>query len=598
MAIRLWRFERASLRIGAMIRFQDVNNRCCAGCISPRTFQQNGGFRLIIANMLSWLAGQRPAEIVSDVDSTTYMEPPETPAPVFAVRAFKQAIFGTPQPGDNSSKPSHAHSKRTERSHQPSSRPSHSRRGSEPVMNTLTQMTEQQEVLTSPTKPNGILMTPGTAATRRKTVSFGADTLDNEGKRPMFASKSGLPNDFPGKYPSPWTQKTGDTGFEITDEEGRGRTPLTEQLYQVRDSSTKASTLEARREKDKRLKPIPWPSTGRDGCEELDSEPKAKAGRKEKAQENPSKTNADNDLTMDYLEPKSQSGKYWKGEYDSYVSNTKREMKKLVAKQQAAKGYARDKDAQATELMDRLRQERKNVDRLETRNAELSAQIREMQEQLRIARDERTRAGRENSPAKRPPSGTPDLSPVHVVVRIGPDGEQTNRRSPPKFIDTRRDSLELSSNLPKPSPERMRSSPTGSQSPERRVHQPDNVSISFAAPLSPSQQQQLAMANMPLRPIPKTRSDSYNDSEQLQARLRGVATAQQLGSWPPPAPLESKENVSPTFGKSSMAVGGPSQQTEKRTASLVSRDGRDMNAARFAEAEARIEARKKGRNAS
>ena len=58
--------------------------------------------------------------------------------------------------------------------------------------------------VSSPTK--GILMTPGTAAARRKTVTFGDHVVDNEEKRPV---KSGLPDDCPGKFPSPWNKLDG-----------------------------------------------------------------------------------------------------------------------------------------------------------------------------------------------------------------------------------------------------------------------------------------------------------------------------------------------------------------------------------------------------
>lgn len=49
-------------------------------------------------------------------------------------------------------------------------------------------------------KLNGILMTPGTAATRRKTVSFGAHVVDNEGKKSIVPGRSGLPNNCPGNF--------------------------------------------------------------------------------------------------------------------------------------------------------------------------------------------------------------------------------------------------------------------------------------------------------------------------------------------------------------------------------------------------------------
>jgi len=63
----------------------------------------------------------------------------------------------------------------------------------------------ERAVASSPTK--GILMTPGTANAKRKSVTFGAAVVDNEGKNRI--GKSGLPNNCPGKFPSPWTPKDG-----------------------------------------------------------------------------------------------------------------------------------------------------------------------------------------------------------------------------------------------------------------------------------------------------------------------------------------------------------------------------------------------------
>jgi hypothetical protein len=97
-----------------------------------------------------------------------------------------------------------------------------------------------------------------------------------------------------------------------------------------------------------------------------------------------SKGNADVEVTSDFTNPQSESGQYWKQEYDIYRERTTREVRKLVLKQKAAKSFARDKDIQCTELAEELRQERKTVERLEKRNAELEAQLREYKEQLPI----------------------------------------------------------------------------------------------------------------------------------------------------------------------------------------------------------------------
>lgn len=194
------------------------------------------------------------------------------------------------------------------------------------------------EPVASPTK--GILMTPGTAAARRKTVTFGDHVADNQDKRPL---KSGLPDDCPGKFPSPWA-KPGASEEKDDDEpadKGRGRSKLTEALEQVRDESAR------RKRSDKRVK-----------------------------------VTNDDDFHKEHADPKSESGKYWKTQYDVYRENSQREVRKLIAKQKMAKSFAKDKDFQCTELADQLRQEQKKVAKLEKRTAELELKLRGMQAQL------------------------------------------------------------------------------------------------------------------------------------------------------------------------------------------------------------------------
>lgn len=193
---------------------------------------------------------------------------------------------------------------------------------------------EVPEPMPSPTK--GILMTPGTAAARRKTVTFGDHVVDNEKDKTKEGSKSGLPNDYPGKFPSPWVDKT-ERDEPTPGDRKRGRSKLTEELHKAREESAKR-----------------------------------------RADENMGQSNGD----QDDVEPDSESGRYWKREYDMYRANTTREVKKLVTKQKAAKSYARDKDLQCTELSDQLRQEKKKVERLERRTAELEAQLKAFKVQI------------------------------------------------------------------------------------------------------------------------------------------------------------------------------------------------------------------------
>lgn len=254
---------------------------------------------------------------------STFIEPPETPAHQFAVKAFKHAIFGTPAPED--SKDAGKKSERKARVDAANARAFE-----------LPAPRENGPPISPSKQPGGILMTPGTASKGRKQVSFGSQVVDNEGKRGN-SGKSGIPNDCPGKFPSPWTP-----GTQLKlDAEGdkRPRTRLTEALLDARTTT------------------------------------QPKSGQKPKARD-------DSDITIDLGAPRSESGKYWKEQYESYADKSEKEMKKVIAKQQLAKKFAMKKDGEVTELANKLEQERK---RHRQREKDLEQQNKDLQERLRQA---------------------------------------------------------------------------------------------------------------------------------------------------------------------------------------------------------------------
>lgn len=185
----------------------------------------------------------------------------------------------------------------------------------------------------SPTK--GILMTPGTAAAKKKNVTFGDHVVDNQEKRPL---KSGLPDDCPGKFPSPWNKQAG-AERDGPAEKGRGRNKLTEALEQARDESR-----QRRGEGDFRNA-----NEGREGSPA----------------------------------PENDCCAYWRREYDVYRTNTQREVKKLVKKYKAAKDYAQSKDDEASDLRLHLQEAETKADALEEAVNLLTTQIKEMEEQMR-----------------------------------------------------------------------------------------------------------------------------------------------------------------------------------------------------------------------
>ncbi|CAE7008563.1 spindle-body formation-associated protein [Pyrenophora teres f. teres] len=281
-----------------------------------------------VVAMFSWITGPRITNVIEDLQpennyESTFIEPPETPAHQFAVKAFKHAIFGTPAPEDTKDTVKKSERKaRVDAANAKAFELPAPRENGPPI---------------SPSKqPGGILMTPGTASKGRKQVSFGSQVMDNEGKRGNIG-KTGVPNDCPGKFPSPWTPGT---QLKLDAEsDKRPRTRLTEALLDARTTT------------------------------------QHKSGQKPKARD-------DSDITIDLGAPRSESGKYWKEQYESYADKSEKEMKKVIAKQQLAKKFAMKKDGEVTELANKLDQERK---RHRQREKDLEQQNKDLQERLRQA---------------------------------------------------------------------------------------------------------------------------------------------------------------------------------------------------------------------
>ena len=262
---------------------------------------------------------------------STFIDAPETPAHQFAVKALKRAVFGTPAPEDATNA-----GRKLQKKQSPDTATTN--------VPMLPAPKEDAPPLSPSKLPGGILMTPGTAKKGRKSVAFGAQVVDNEGKRGNVG-RSGIPNDCPGKFPSPWTPGTGLNAD--TDGEQKPRTKLTAALMDARTTT------------------------------------QLRSGQKPKAKD-------DSDITMDLGAPRSDSGKYWKEQYEAYTARSEKEVKKLIAKQQLAKNYAMKKDGEVTELITKLEQERKRYRR---REQELEQQNKDFQERLRKAMAEQMSAG-------------------------------------------------------------------------------------------------------------------------------------------------------------------------------------------------------------
>ncbi|KAK0383499.1 hypothetical protein NLU13_9410 [Sarocladium strictum] len=245
--------------------------------------------------MLGWMLkrGVSAPGPVADGD-TTLADQPDTPAPVFAARAFKSALFGGPAAPANPKLPA-------------------------PSPN---------DIKDTPSKPAGILLTPGTGTSRRKRVSFGHDV-----------GQTGS---------SELAQRIGNGAGR-----NRKRTRLTTALE---NASRKSNASQSRQN-----------NNAREPEAESDSE------WEEEDEQDP------HDITVDLAEPHSESGKYWKQEFHKYREDAKAEMDKMLKYKRLAKSYAKLKDAEAMELAEKLRDEQQKVIAMEKKISESASHIASQQ---------------------------------------------------------------------------------------------------------------------------------------------------------------------------------------------------------------------------
>lgn len=301
------------------------------------------------------------ADSMAGEDTSHIDEPPETPAHLFAVRAFKSAIFGTPRPPRGS--PCHGQKGDEEEGKArggdaPAAKVADGRtgwvedgdnykdgHGGGPAVN------PRVAALASPAK--GILLTPGTAATRRKNVSFrpiertGKDVVRGDGRESAdaeakaAAAPNGEKQDVP-RGSKPRHSTLTKTLIELS----KQKSPEGNLLNSTTTTDTNAKNLE--------------PSTS------INLRPP-----------NPSEFNPDTTLDLD--QPRSRSGLHWKTEYDRYHKRSNREMKRIIKYGQNVKSYAAKRDAEATNLSEKLR-------RGAARPAEMEMKVARLEGELRDAR--------------------------------------------------------------------------------------------------------------------------------------------------------------------------------------------------------------------
>ncbi|KAM3080982.1 hypothetical protein ACMFMG_004941 [Clarireedia jacksonii] len=294
--------------------------------------------------MLNWWLG-RPVEGAERVPgSEPDAEAPETPAPVFAARALKSAFFGTPGlPQDDTLYGIDKEDVRGGRIDRPI-----------------------DIFSTSPTKPTGILMTPGAGATRRKTVSFGSEVVDREGR--------GGSQKIINRAATPAKPSSLETSTKDKLSRPIRKTPLLKTLEDSRDIDS------AYKERNQLPTALPNSSLVKEK-EIVRSNASTREAKKARANNDniftqpTSDVDNDGDVTVDINDPRSMSGKFWKSEFQKYHDEAQDQMKQLVRYKQLAKSYAKKKDAEALDLAEKLKEEQSKVATMENNISELILQI-------------------------------------------------------------------------------------------------------------------------------------------------------------------------------------------------------------------------------
>lgn len=288
-------------------------------------------------------------------DSETFLEdPPETPAPMFAVRAFKSALFGTPHPAQPVSP-----TNRSRKAVAQNSLPTASTLFPEPLKTVQLEPKDREDIikkldfeaLVSPTK--GILMTPGIGTTRRKNVTFRGIGSD---EKPKAKDSSGvsLLGDTISEASLSRSQAAG-----LLENQPR-QTSLTKALYKAKNGGSGGNMIRS-------------PSVSRSNKNAaLDRENDRPVPVTEKEGNDP---NVATDMTIDLSNPHSRSGQHWKAEFEQYHKKSDREMKKIIKVNQNVKSFAVKKDSEASGLGEKLRRELSKVAAMESKVTDLATQL-------------------------------------------------------------------------------------------------------------------------------------------------------------------------------------------------------------------------------
>ena len=306
--------------------------------------------------MLGWVTGATRSQQDENIDPD---DTPDTPAHVFAARAFKSLLFGTPAPSDAKierpkrlsrlstlSDSPHRHS--TDNVLDPPARPPMQPRHSDPMA--------------SPSK--GILVAPGSISTKRKSVTFGALGRDlNVAQDFAELGRRQMEDALPSPIPSPVKVKSSASQQDLrrtlfeerTGSSGGGKGTIPEYKRQAEaDNGNRRNAILAAQTTEEPM---------------LDIQPGRSVGMPLEEQ------------TIDLNQPRSTSGQHWKREYERDHGNSKAEMKRLIQYNQMTKSYAEKRDRDAVTMTQRLNAAETKAKSLEKKMQKLTAQLMDVKTQ-------------------------------------------------------------------------------------------------------------------------------------------------------------------------------------------------------------------------
>lgn len=213
----------------------------------------------------------------------------------------------------------------------------------------------------SPTK--GILMTPGTALNRKKAVSF--DPSIGEATTPPHNGhiRSGLPHEFPGKFPSPWTPRVGvpqqhRRSISVPGPSSPSRT-LTFEDGPLNLDKGKGKALAP----DKGKRPERSTASNPTGYYEVWEDSRIADYLDDSDDENAVQQlqrevsiHEEGNFTTDLEVPRSTSGRFWKERTQKIEDAALEKVDRLRTRCKIATGYAKKKDELCSELAERMRE--------------------------------------------------------------------------------------------------------------------------------------------------------------------------------------------------------------------------------------------------